>query len=135
MNYAKIESLLRRLISETNSGCRVWLPVSAEDLNTEKNSALYYLLFQNEYHRVDFESAYKLHFANGWFYLVREWAESGRDGTIFDGLNLYVQTAPGASITRLASDTAQLYGLKIAIEEQQELPKDVSDFVESFLES
>lgn len=135
MNYAKIESLLRRLISETNSGCRVWLPVSAEDLNTEKNSALYYLLFQNEYHRVDFESTYKLHFANGWFYLVREWAESGRDGTIFDGLNFYVQTAPEASITRLASDTAQLYGLKIAIEEQQALPKDVSDFVDSFLES
>jgi hypothetical protein len=101
----------------------------------KSNPPLAMLLFVCEFHWVDFDSSYMLPFENGFFFLINEQTESGRDGTVINGYNLYAQPNVGDEITLIAHDTHNLYRLKNAIEEKQEPPQSVISFIQSFLES
>ena len=131
-----INTFINYLISETLADRRKWRPVyrQAEE-QLDKNENLYYLLFECEFHKVIYDDSYLLPFENGFFYFLHEWSESGRDGTIFDGYNLYAQPDSKAKITLLLSDAPELYRLKNAILEKDRLPKDVEDFINEFLEA
>lgn len=136
MKQKLINDFANALISETLSGHRAWNPISPQpDGLAEKNESLYFLLFENEYHKVFYEDSYSLPFQEGFFYFVHEWTESGRDGTIFDGYNLYVQPNLESKITLLLHDSPELYRLKNAILEKDRLPEDVERFICNFLES
>lgn len=136
MKQTLINSFMNTLITETLNGHRTWDPIYPQTDNlSEKNEPLYFLLFENEYHKVFYEDSYSLPFQEGFFYFVHEWTESGRDGTTFDGYNLYVQPNLESKITLLLHDSSELYRLKNAILEKDRLPEDVEHFISNFLEA
>ena len=124
------------LISETLNDRREWHPLYQQKEETSnQNENLYYLLFESEFHKVMYDESYFLPFENGFFFFIHEWSESGRDGTIFDGYNLYAQPDSKSKITLLLRDAPELYRLKNAILEKDKLPEDVESFITEFLEA
>ena len=70
----------------------------------------------------------------GLIFLVSERNESGRDGEISEGYNLYLQPLPKQPLSSVMFDTTELYRLKNAIELKIDLTEDVVTFMKSIME-
>ena len=134
MNQSLAQDLIDRLVSETLDGSRVWEPMYPPTEVLEKtNSNMFCFLIQDEWRKIDFDHSFRLHFQEGFFFLLYEDCDSGRDSTKFCGYRLYAQPTPESPITLLVSDTTDLYRLKNAIEEKEILPPAVNDFIKEYL--
>lgn len=133
MNKDYVEKMLEQLVQETLHGSRTWYPVASA--NVENNHALSGALEEDEWHHIRLERSYYLPFQSGYFFLFDEWIESGRGGTIFDGLVLYIQTSIENKLVEVSRDAKQLYRLTNIIAERNDFPNDVKDFIQSFLDS
>ena len=128
------DEFVQRLIVETQSRSRHWYPiqpVTEEDVNEN----LYYTLFEDEWHRIDYKTSYYLSFMNGFIYLVDEWEGSGRDGTTFDGYNLYVQPTTADELTLVMSNTKELDVLIDAISADRQPNKAAENFMKAFIDA
>lgn len=130
---SKTDEFLERLVQETLNDLRSWHPVSSTLI--EKNPLLGTVLCEDEWHRIRFNRSYYLPFKSGYFYLIDKWTESGRDGTEFDGLVLYIQADIKHAPYEVARDLPPLYRLLNVISEKNALPQEVEGFINSFLES
>lgn len=137
MGRESIQQCIDTLIRETIDGARRWHSLKHVDYENlvQQNLGLANLLVENEWHYIRYEDSYELPFMQGFFYLIHEWSESGRDGTTFDGYNLYVQPTTQSKVTLLLCDTPELYRLKNAIHDKNALPHDVEEFIRAFLEA
>lgn len=134
MNQLLAQKLINRLVGETLDGSRVWDPVYPPNDELEQtNKNMFFLLIQDEWRRIDFDRSFQLHFQEGFFFLLYETCDSGRDSTKFCGYRLYAQPTTESPITLLVSDTTDLYRLKNAIEEKEILPPAVNDFISEYL--
>lgn len=133
MNAELISNFIERLIHETISGARTWY--SLYPVSEDKNRSLYYALFETEWHHVRPDRSFMLPFEQGNIYLISETFESGRDGTVFDGLNLYVQPSTADELTLIMHDGVALYRLSNAILDTLNLPDVTVSFIQDFLDS
>lgn len=92
---------------------------------------LYFSL--DEFHTVNFFESYYCA-TKGMIFLISERTESGRDGKVSEGYNLYIRLDPMKPLSSVVFDTSELYRLKNAIELKSDLTKDVVDFMKSFME-
>lgn len=128
-----IDDFIECLIRETISGTRSWY--SLYPVSEDKNLALYYALFEHEWHHVRYDRSFSLPFEEGGIYLISEISESGRDGTTFDGLNLYVQPSTADELTLIMRDGVALYRLSNAIIDSMKIPDSAVSFIQDFLNS
>lgn len=93
------------------------------------------LLSVCEFHTVHFWESYYCNLGNGYVFLVGETNESGRDGTITEGYNLYLQISLERPLVSLMIDTVEVYRLKNAVESKIDIAPDIVEFMQSFLEN
>lgn len=133
MNENLITNFVEKLIQETLDQTREWFPLLP--IQEEENPALFSMLFECEFHRVRYDCSYFLPFAAGAVFLISEISESGRDGTVFDGLNLYVQPSLEHDLTLVMRDSVELYRLSNTISDSLKLPDDVVTFIQNLIDS
>lgn len=134
MNQSLAQTLVDRLVSETLDNSRTWEPLCPPTESLEEtNQNLFMLLIQEEFRKIDFDHAFQLRFQEGFFFLLYERCDSGRDTTKFSGYKLYAQPSVGSPVTLLVTDTPDLYRLKNAIEEKERLSPAVDAFIQEFL--
>lgn len=134
MQNSLFNTFTQHLIEKTITRVATWKrlsPISEKD--AKNNNSLYFTLFSNEFHKVRFESSFSLDFEQGFIYLIDEVSISGKDGTAFDGLNLYVQPTQESDLTLVVHNNSELYRLKNAITNYETPPKEAIDFITSFL--
>lgn len=132
-----IISFVNKLSNETVRGVIKWnCLTNLETVTQESNKELFYLLFQSSCHHIDFLSSYYAILDSGTVYLVNETFESGRDGTVTSGYNLYIQSDDSSKIDKLNCLQAYLYQIVNSI--QVTLPKNentISSFVSNYLKN
>lgn len=133
MNDKLIDDFVEQLIQETLSNARSWSPLFP--VEEGKNQPLFYALYETEFHHVRYKQSYSLPFGEGAVFLISEVSESGRDGTVFDGLQLYVQPSPKHELTLVVRDSVDLYRLSNAIADSLKLPEEAVAFIQDFLNS
>lgn len=106
------------------------MPVS----DPNDNQPLFLLLFENEFHHINFDNSYSISIGDANLYLVDERIESGRDGSIFEGLSLYIQSPKNDRIVEIPCEESVLYRLNNAIlNSQKPLPALVEKFMRDYL--
>lgn len=106
-----------------------------KSVSESENYSLYYTLFTNEYHKISYERSYYTSYKDGNIYLIYEWSESGKDGSISEGYNLYTQFNKNEPVDPVFVDKSYLYQLSNAIKEDIKVKNNTQhDFIKSFLE-
>lgn len=124
------------LAKETVKKLRSWKHLSRNRAENEKNQIIFETVFwEDEWHRILYDDSFQLPFEKGYFFLVHEWNESARDGTITDEFNLYIQSDVGTEPVMVANDTPEVYRLRNAIGDLKAdiLPESIKSVIESFL--
>lgn len=86
-------NLINTLVEKTNNTQINWKSIHSlrNSKNLERqNPGAYYLIFENEYHHV-FDDSYYADIHIGNIYLLHEEFESGKDGSVSNLYNLYIQ--------------------------------------------
>lgn len=128
-----ISDFVNHLIEKTLAGELKWHTLS-ENTQIDDTVASDYLS-QDEFHMIHYHESYYCSAKLGLIFLVSERNESGRDGEISEGYNLYLQPLPKQPPSSVMFDTTELYRLKNAIELKIDLTEDVVDFMKSIMES
>lgn len=132
MNSNFIADFVNNLIKKTLSGEMIWRPL--REFVKISCIPLGDLFSQDEFHTVHTYESYYCRAGQGIIFLVSERDESGRDGEISEGYNLYIKPSSEQPISSVVFDTSELYRLKNAIELKSDLTEDVVDFIKSFME-
>lgn len=131
-----VEKFIESLIQETITGMRKWKHLPRKQSGANNNQIIYETaFFEDEWHRILYEDSFELHFETGFFFLVHERSESGRDGTVFDEYNLYIQSDVGTEPIMVANDTPEVYRLRNAIGniKKDTLPDNIINMMNTFL--
>lgn len=83
------------------------------NITETENRDLYFTLFETEFHHIDYKESYFYKNVDLAIYLIYEISESGMDGTISRGYNLYGQYEE--KFSRLNMSQGELFYLKNAI--------------------
>lgn len=127
-----VVEFVNNLIKKTLSGDIKWR--SLETVSAIDDTPISDCLSQDEFHTIYYYESYFCAVKQGLVFLVSEKNESGRDGSVSEGYNLYLQPRRGQPLSSVAFDISELYRLKNAIELKIDLTEDVVDFMKSFLE-
>ena len=133
MNSNFVADFVNNLIKKTLSGDVIWNPLA--QFSKIYRISLSDLFSQDEFHTICTYESYYCRAGRGTIFLVSERDESGRDGEISEGYNLYIQPNSEQSISSVVFDTSELYRLKNAIELKSDLTEDVVDFMKSIMET
>lgn len=135
MNILAMTGFLDSLIQDTLS-CKIsWKSLTElKGVSEEHNKALYNTLLENEFHSVlFFKSFYCLLPSSGYVYLINETSESGYDGSIISGLNIYIQKDCSSKIHQLTVDLSQIYQLENAIiSSRSTQDEEIQDFIDNY---
>ena len=135
MNILAMTGFLDSLIQDTLS-CKIsWKSLmELKGISEEYNKSLYYTLLENEFHSVIFfKSFYCLLPNSGYIYLINETSESGYDGSVISGLNIYIQKDCFSNIHQLNVELGQLYQLENAIISSRSKQDDeIQDFIDNY---
>lgn len=137
MDSTTIISFIDKLTNQTISGSILWRYLSElETVTQESNKGLYFTIFQTEYHRVDFFSSYYGIIGNGTVYLINETFESGRDGSITSGYNLYLQKEGSDNVERLHCPQGYVYQIVNAVNATiQKQDSGIDSFISDYLDN
>ena len=92
MNKCKITLFINKLSEDTLKNIISCNRITNyENLQPSSNTAIFYMLFQNEYRRIDYPSSFYAFVGNGAVFVINEYSESGRDGSIISGYKIYLQ--------------------------------------------
>lgn len=134
MEHELVSKFISNLIRETVNGIVSWNPLfQIVPPKDGTNTALVRITSEDEFHHINYENSFYLRTNRGIVFLVDQWRESGRDGTVFDGYNLYIQPNENAEITLVLSNTDELYRLSNAIKEKSGLSEDAIKFMNEYL--
>lgn len=133
MGENRTEAFLEMLLQETIQGTRVWYPISKNVVETNPKAGV--VLCEDEWHRVRIGNSFCMKFRDGYVFLIDEYTESGRDGTVFDGLVLYVQPNLNCDLFELSRDSTYLYRIASIISEKRKVPKEVEEFIKEFMDA
>lgn len=132
MNTNLPTEFVNKLIKDTISDKLTWEALT--DSMYIEGELVTNLLSVCEFHTVHFWESYHCKLKNGYVFLVSETNESGRDGSITEGYNLYLQISVERPLVSVMIDTVELYRLKNAIETKIGIAPDVVEFMQSFLD-
>lgn len=135
MNILAMTGFVQSLTQDTLSAKVTWKSLNElKGISEEENSDLFYTLLENEFHSVlFFRSFFCLIPACGYVYFVEESHESGYDGTITSGPNIYIQKNFSSKIYRLTVDLALIYQLQNAISNSWSEQDDaIQDFINNY---
>lgn len=133
MNSNFVANFVNNLIKKTLSGDVIWNPLA--QFSKLYRISLSDLFSQDEFHTIRTYESYYCRAGQGTIFLVSERDESGRDGEISEGYNLYIKPNSEQPISSVVFDTSELYRLKNAIELKSDLTEDVVDFMKSIMEA
>jgi len=102
---------VEKIIEQTKEGLLKWDLVKTI-INKYKAEDFDYILFTNEFHRINFLNSYAVINDELNIFLLDETFESGEDGTINEELNLYVVEGVNGRSYRVPIDKGVLYELK-----------------------
>lgn len=132
MNSNFVANFVNDLIKKTLSGQIIWGRLV--QFTGAHHISISNLFPQDEFHTIRVFESYYCRAGQGIIFLVSERDESGRDGEISEGYNLYIKPSSEQPISSVVFDTSELYRLKNAIELKSDLTEDVVDFMKSFME-
>lgn len=132
MNSNFVADFVNNLIKKTLSGDIKWS--SLEYAVMIDNIPVDNFFSLDEFHTICYYESYFCMLNQGKIFLISERNESGRDGEVSEGYNLYIQPGLRQPISSVMFDTSELYRLKNAIELKSDLTEDVVDFMKSFME-
>lgn len=135
MNILAMSGFIQTLTDKTLSGDLSWDSLYELQENTEENNKyLSSTLFQDEFHTIIFSNSfYCLNNSSGYVYLINEKFESGYDGSVISGPNIYIQKDASSRVYKLTVDLGQIYQLQNAIlysKEQDD--KEIQDFIDNY---
>lgn len=135
MNILAMSGFVQTLTDKTLSNEVSWK--SLYDLQTttkENNKFLFTTLFQDEFHTINFpNSFYCLNNSSGYVYLINETFESGYDGSVISGPNIYIQKDALSMVHKLTVELGQIYQLQNAILYSKEQDnEEIQDFIDNF---
>lgn len=112
MEKQKIDSFIKKLSKETLDNAIAWQYLSDfENVDPDSNQDLFFLLFQNEYRRIHYDSSYYAPVNAGIVYVIHETQESGRDGTYTSGFKMYIHYDEAENISQLSCEQSNIYQL------------------------
>lgn len=112
MEKSKIDSFISKLSKETIDDTISWDHLSSiRNLTEESNSAIFYLLMENEFHHINYFASYYAIIGDGEVYIINETNESGRDGTILSGYKMYIHQENSPNTYELPCSQGDIYRL------------------------
>lgn len=135
MNILPMVGFVQALSQQTVDGTLHWKCMNElRSVTKEENEDLYYLLFSDEYHHVNFfNSFYCLLQNSGYVYLVDETIESGRDNLTIAGPNIYIQEDFSSELIKLELDYDVIYQLQNAIvSSTADKERRIQQFIDNF---
>lgn len=135
MNVLAMNGFVKSLAQETIANKIIWKSLNElNEINEESNRSLYFTLFQTEFHSIVFlKSFYSLVPSCGYVYLIHETFESGYDGSVVSGPNIYIQKDASSSIHQLIVDIGVVYQLENAIlTARSETDNEIQSFIDNF---
>lgn len=134
MENTLAEDFVEKLIKTTIVGINHWLRLQRNQ-TSERTSThpLYSMLLESEFREIKYEDSFALRLNDGGVYLLHECCESGKDGAIFDGYNLYLHPTKNEEPSLVLSDTQLVYRLRNVIEEKLGFSHEVVDFMKDYL--
>lgn len=135
MNILAMSGFIQTLTDKTLSGDLSWNRLNKlQETAEENNKYLSYTLFQDEFHTINFSNSfYCPNNSSGYVYLINEKFESGYDGSVISGPNIYIQKDASSRVCKLTVDLGQIYQLQNAIlysKEQDD--KEIQDFIDNY---
>ncbi len=132
MDEDKITRFIKQLSKDTLSKKISWRRLTDYgNMQPDSNELISAMLFENEFHHINFFVSYYSIVANGTIYILYEINESGRDGTITDGYNIYLHDENKNKVIPLSCPISTIYQLTNSI--QLFLADEESD-AESFID-
>jgi len=124
---------IEKLSTDTKENKISWESLLAlKDITEEKNYHLFYTLFENEWHSVNYSESFFASVDEGSIYLINESFESGKDGTITSGFNLYIQKNSSSQLIKINASRRVLYSLVNTINESV-IESEKESFIKSYL--
>ncbi len=135
MNILAMSGFIQTLTDKTLSGDLSWDSLyELQETTEENNKFLSSTLFQDEFHTINFpKSFYCLNNSSGYVYLINETFESGYDGSVISGPNIYIQKDASSKVHKLTVELGQIYQLQNAIlysKEQDD--KEIQNFIDNY---
>ena len=134
MDEDKITKFIKQLSKDTLAKKISWRRLTNyENIRPDSNELISSMLFQNEYHHINFFSSYYSIVSNGTIYIVYEVNESGRDGTITNGYNIYLHDEDKNKLISLPCPMSTIYQLTNSIQlflENEE--SDAASFIDDY---
>ncbi|MDR2023993.1 MAG: hypothetical protein LBQ71_12320 [Hungatella sp.] len=138
MNALAMDGFVQALTQKTLNNEVDWKSLIELRETTEgSNRALYYTVFETEFHSVLFlKSFYCFLPSSGYVYLINETFESGYDGSVISGINIYIQKDASSKVYKLIVDQGQIYRLENAIlDSRTNEDEEIQTFIDSFFDN
>lgn len=135
MNVLAMSGFMQTLTQKTLNNEIDWKSLMELKETTEgSNKALHYTIFETEFHSILFlKSFYCFIPTSGYVYLINETFESGYDGSVVSGINIYIQKNSSSNVHKLIIDPGQIYRLENAIlNSRTEEDQEIQEFIDGF---
>lgn len=135
MNILAMSTFVESLSRSTISSEIQWKSLNELAETTEENNkALFFTIFETEFHSVMFLKSFYCHApASGYVYLIHERFESGYDGSVISGPNIYIQKDSLSKIHKLDVPLGLVYQLENAIlSSRTESDDEIQSFIDNF---
>lgn len=134
MNVLAMTGFIQSLIQETIDGKITWKSlVHFQNIDESNNEALYYALIENEFHSIIFlRSFYCFLPSSGYVYVINETSESGYDGSVVSGVNIYIQKNASSPLHQLTVDLSLVYQLENAILSSDLSEDEIQEFIDNY---
>lgn len=116
MGKSKIDAFINKLAKATINDKIYWNHLTnLQNIFKESNPAISYLLVECEFHHINYSDSYYAIINNGEVYILYETNESGRDGTVVSGYQMYIHQEGSINTHEVPCSQSDIYRLLNAI--------------------
>lgn len=116
MEKNKIDAFINKLSKDTINDKIIWSRLTnLPNVLEESNPAIFYLLDECEFRHINYQDSYYSIINNGEVYILNETNESGRDGTITSGYQMYIHQEESVNTHEVPCSQGDIYRLLNAI--------------------
>lgn len=136
MEKSKIDAFINKLSKETINDKIYWNHLTnLQNISEDSNPAIFYFLFENEFHHINYSDSYYAIIGCGEVYIINETSESGRDGTITSGHQMYIHQEESINTHEVPCSQSDIYRLLNAITASlSKRENELESFIDSYLE-
>ncbi len=135
MDNVKINAFINKLSKETINDTVFWNHLtSLRNISEESNPAIFYLLMEDEWRHISYIDSYYAIIGDGEVYILNETNESGRDGTVVSGYQIYVHQEGSQNTYELPCSQGDIYRLLNSITNNlSKRETELESFIDSYL--